>query len=219
MWIRIKEPIWQSDFLRRVRTNAFAGARIHLTSLIVILQKRPQSLKENNSGGFCVIAHSPNTAKFDVQDESELLFSSSFFRRIGKTNLELFEAGPVQMPPTVPRSAFSFSSASFRPSSSLAMKGSAAVRTPPGWMRRISPFGWLFLAKAVIFCCQGATSSLEQFAGSSHLCPMGQWGLSCSRITRRGPMACLPKSGSSYKFKPSSSLPEWRIKKNKDVKE
>lgn len=66
---------------------------------------------------------------------------------------------------------------------------------------------WLtFLAKAIIFCCQGLTSSPEQFLGSSHLHPTGQWRLSCSHIPHRGPIACLPKCGSTHRSRPKHYL-------------
>lgn len=70
--------------------------------------------------------------EFDVQDESKLLLFLLLLFCVKKPTLWVFEAGPVQRPPTVPHSASLFSSPSFRLSSSLAVKESAAVWSPLG---------------------------------------------------------------------------------------
>lgn len=128
--------VWTAFYILK-----WARIRHHPTSLIVISQKSPQSIKENNSGGILYDCPHPKI-EFDVQDESKLLLFLLFFVQRNQPSGSL---RPVQSkgPPTVPHSASLFSSPSFRLSSSLAVKESAAVWSPLGWMRRISPFGWL----------------------------------------------------------------------------
>lgn len=66
MWIKIKEPMAERFPLRKMNSVCvLQGARKHhhLIFLIVILEKSPQSLKDNNTEGFCVIARRPNTAQ------------------------------------------------------------------------------------------------------------------------------------------------------------
>lgn len=136
MWIKIKESMVEGFPQTKAQTALYVlrGARIHhhLTSLIVILQKRSQSLKENNSEGFCVIAHSPNTAwpkiEFDVQDESKLLLFSAFLQRKQPSgSLRPVQSNCPQLFPTPPLFLLSL----FQ-SSSLAVKESAAVWSPLG---------------------------------------------------------------------------------------
>ena len=92
--------------------SVLGGARIHphLTSLIVMLQMRSQSLKQNNSQGFlCDCPQSKHStaqnsliSKMSLSWFFFLTFSSFFFC------LRMFEACPVQLPPTVPLSASLF---------------------------------------------------------------------------------------------------------------
>lgn len=169
--------------------------RIHhrLTSLIVILQKLSQSLKENNSEGFCVIAHSPNTAQpeieFDVQDESKLLHFNAFSqRKQASGSLRLVQSNCPQLFPAPPFFLLALFETVFFSGSERKCSCVESFRLN----EKNQPIWLTFLAKAVIFCCHSLTSSPEQFLGSGHLYPPGQWRLSYSLIPQRRPIAGLP---------------------------
>lgn len=171
------------------------GARVHhrITSLIVILLMFSQSLKENNSEGFCVIAHSPNTAQpgieFDVQDESKLLLFYAFLqRKQASGSLRLVQSNCPQLFLTPPFFLLTLFQTVFFPGSERKCSCVESFRLN----EENQPIWLTFLAKAIIFCCQDLTSSPEQFLGSSHLYPPGQWRLSYSHIPHRSPITCLP---------------------------
>lgn len=142
-----------------------------------------QSIK-NNCEGFCVIIRSPNTAQNRVRCLRWLLF-------FGKENDPLvLEASPVQIPPTFPFPSpllflFSLFETVFFPGSERKCSCVESCRLN----EKNQPIWLTFLAKAIIFCCQGITFTPEQFLGSSRLCITAQCGLSCCHITHRTPLA------------------------------
>lgn len=116
-----------------------------------------------------------------------------FFLCVKKPTLWFFEAGPVQRPPNCSPLRLSFLLSLFQTVFFLGSERKCSCVESFGLNEKNQPIWLTFLAKAIIFCCQGLTSRPAQFLGSSHLYQTRQWGLSSSHITRRGPIACLPK--------------------------
>lgn len=200
MWIKIKEPMEERSPWRNTdkgSNSTLCSQRGQNTSPSYLFDcnfTKAFSITQRKQLWGILCDCSQPKIEFDVQDEPKLFlfFPSSSPFLLRKTTLWVFESGPIQLPPTVPHSA------------SLSPLPLTDCLLPWQWKKvqlwesfglneKNQPIWLTFLANVIIFCCQGVTFSLEQFMGSSHLYPSGQWRLSDSHILHRGPMAWCAK--------------------------